>query len=62
MASLDHAVWFHRTFRADDWLLFTMDSPNFASARGLTRGQFHARDGRLVASVVQKVLIRERSS
>lgn len=60
MASLDHAVWFHRPFRADDWLLFTMDSPNLASSRGLTRGQFFTRDGSLVASVVQEVLIRKQ--
>ncbi|MEV0084687.1 acyl-CoA thioesterase II [Saccharopolyspora sp. NPDC050642] len=62
MASLDHAVWFHRPFRADTWLLFTMDSPSYASSRGLTRGQFFAQDGQLVASVVQEVLIRQRRS
>ncbi|MEU6264598.1 acyl-CoA thioesterase [Saccharopolyspora shandongensis] len=62
MASLDHAVWFHRPFRADTWLLFTMDSPSFSSSRGLTRGQFFTQDGKLVASVVQEVLIRRRRS
>ncbi|MFF3791946.1 acyl-CoA thioesterase [Streptomyces sp. NPDC001981] len=58
VASLDHAVWFHRPFRADAWLLFDMESPNYASSRGLTRGQFFNRTGELVASVVQEVLIR----
>ncbi|TDD42450.1 acyl-CoA thioesterase [Saccharopolyspora elongata] len=62
MASLDHAVWFHRPFRADTWLLFTMDSPSYASSRGLTRGQFFTQNGELVASVVQEVLIRKRKS
>ncbi|MET4121947.1 acyl-CoA thioesterase-2 [Bradyrhizobium sp. JR1.5] len=56
--SLDHAVWFHRSFRIDDWLLFVMDSPSASGARGLTRGQFFSRDGRLVASAVQEGLIR----
>lgn len=59
VVSLDHAVWFHRPFRADSWLLFTMDSPSYASSRGLTRGQFFAADGSLVASVVQEGLIRK---
>ncbi|WP_405904162.1 acyl-CoA thioesterase II [Streptomyces sp. NBC_00656] len=58
IASLDHAVWFHRPFRADEWLLFAMESPNYASSRGLARGQFFTRDGRLVASVVQEGVIR----
>ena len=59
-ASLDHALWFHRPFRADDWLLFAQDSPNLAGARGLARGLIFARDGALVASVAQEGLIRER--
>jgi len=59
-ASLDHAVWFHRPFRADEWLLFDMDSPSYASSRGLARGRFFSQDGRLVASVTQEVLIRRR--
>ncbi|MGW3246309.1 acyl-CoA thioesterase [Streptomyces sp. NPDC001070] len=59
-ASLDHAVWFHRPFRADEWLLFAMESPSYASSRGLARGQFFTRDGRLVASVVQEGLYRRR--
>jgi len=59
-ASLDHALWFHRPFRADDWLLYAQDSPNLSGARGFSRGLIFARDGRLVASVAQEGLIRER--
>jgi acyl-CoA thioesterase II len=59
-ASLDHALWFHRPFRADDWLLYAQDTPNASAARGLSRGLIFARDGTLVASVVQEGLIRER--
>ena len=58
MASLDHAMWFHRPFRADDWLLYSLDSPTAQNARGLARGQFFSRDGKLVASVAQEGLIR----
>jgi acyl-CoA thioesterase II len=58
MASLDHAMWFHRPFRADDWLLFAQDSPSTAFARGLARGEFYTRDGQLVASAVQEAVIR----
>jgi acyl-CoA thioesterase-2 len=58
MASLDHALWFHRDFRMDDWLLYAMDSPSAAGARGFTRGQIYTRDGTLVASVAQEGLIR----
>jgi acyl-CoA thioesterase-2 len=58
VASLDHALWFHRPFRADDWLLYAQDSPNSCGARGLARGLLFSRDGRLVASVVQEGLIR----
>jgi acyl-CoA thioesterase-2 len=61
IASLDHALWFHRPFRADDWLLFAQDSPASSGGRGLTRGLIYARDGRLVASVAQEGLIRQRS-
>ena len=57
-ASLDHALWFHRPFRADEWLLYTMDGPSAAGALGFTRGTLHTRDGRLVASVAQEGLIR----
>ena len=58
MASLDHAMWFHRPFRADDWLLYDQDSPTAYGARGFARGQIFTRDGRLVVSVVQEGLIR----
>lgn len=58
MASLDHAMWFHRDFRADDWLLYAIDSPSASGARGFTRGMIFDRQGRLVASVVQEGLIR----
>jgi acyl-CoA thioesterase II len=60
MASLDHAVWFHRPFRADEWLLYSQDSPSGQSARGFCRGSIFSRDGTLVASVAQEGLIRER--
>jgi acyl-CoA thioesterase-2 len=59
-ASLDHALWLHRPFRADDWLLYAQDSPNLSGARGLCRGLIFARDGALVASVAQEGLLRER--
>lgn len=58
-ASLDHAVWFHDDFRADDWLLYVMDSPWAGGARGFNRGRIFTRDGRLVASVAQEGLIRK---
>ena len=61
-ASLDHALWFHRPFRADDWLLYAHDSPNLSGSRGLSRGLIFARDGTLVASVAQEGLLRERRS
>jgi acyl-CoA thioesterase II len=59
-ASLDHALWFHRPFRADDWLLYAQDSPNMSGARGFSRGLIFTRDGTLVASVAQEGLLRER--
>jgi acyl-CoA thioesterase-2 len=59
-ASLDHALWFHRPFRADDWLLYVHDSPNLSGSRGFSRGLIFARDGTLVASVAQEGLLRER--
>jgi len=59
-ASLDHAIWFHRPFRVDDWLLYDMDSPAAAGSRGFTRGSIFTRDGVLVASVAQEGLIRQR--
>ena len=58
MASLDHALWFHRELRVDEWLLYAFDSPNASGARGFSRGQFFTRDGRLVASAAQEGLIR----
>jgi acyl-CoA thioesterase-2 len=58
MASLDHALWFHRDFRADDWLLYSIDSPSAQGSRGLARGQIFDRAGRLVASTAQEGLIR----
>ncbi|WP_202845608.1 acyl-CoA thioesterase II [Luteimonas saliphila] len=58
MASLDHALWFHRPFRADEWLLYAIDSPSAQGARGLARGQIFSRDGRLVASTAQEGMIR----
>jgi acyl-CoA thioesterase-2 len=60
-ASLDHALWFHRPFRADDWLLYAQDSPNAIGARGLSRGLIFARNGKLVATVAQEGLIRRRT-
>jgi acyl-CoA thioesterase-2 len=58
MASLDHAMWFHRPFRADEWLLYDQDTPSASGARGLARGQVFTADGALVASVMQEGLIR----
>lgn len=58
MASLDHALWFHRPFRVDEWLLYSFDSPNASGARGLARGQFFTETGTLVASAAQEGLIR----
>jgi acyl-CoA thioesterase II len=60
-ASLDHCLWFHRPFRADEWLLYAMDSPTAGGARGFTRGSIFSRDGGLVASVAQEGLLRMRS-
>ncbi|MDQ2836410.1 MAG: acyl-CoA thioesterase II [Actinomycetota bacterium] len=58
MASLDHAMWFHRQFRADDWFLYESSSPSASGGRGLATGRFFARDGRLVVSVAQEGMIR----
>jgi acyl-CoA thioesterase-2 len=60
VASLDHAMWFHRPFRADEWLLYAQDSPSASGARGFNRGAIFTRDGVLVASVAQEGLIRPR--
>lgn len=62
MASLDHAMWFHRPFRADDWLLYVQDSPSTFGARGLTRGSVFTRDGTLVATVAQEGLVRQKAT
>jgi acyl-CoA thioesterase-2 len=62
VATLDHAIWLHRPFRVDEWLLYTMDSPIAAAARGFARGQFFTRSGELVASVTQEGLVRKRTS
>ena len=59
-ASLDHSLWFHRPFRADQWLLYSQDSPNSHGSRGFGRGLIYAADGTLVASVAQEGLMRER--
>jgi acyl-CoA thioesterase-2 len=58
LASLDHSLWMHRPFRADEWLLYTTDSPVTNGARGFVRGTIHSRSGELVASVAQEGLIR----
>ncbi|MCC6224887.1 MAG: acyl-CoA thioesterase II [Microthrixaceae bacterium] len=58
MASLDHAMWFHRPFRADEWLLYAQDSPSASGGRGLGRGLMFTQSGELVVSVVQEGLIR----
>jgi acyl-CoA thioesterase-2 len=60
MATIDHAMWFHRDFRMDDWLLYAIDSPSASNARGLVRGQVFNRAGKLVASTIQEGLIRQR--
>ena len=62
LASLDHSVWMHRPFRADEWLLYSTDSPVTTGARGFVRGTIHTRTGELVASVAQEGLIRLRNS
>ena len=60
LASLDHSLWLHRAFRADDWLLYVIDSPVSHGARGFARGAVYTRDGALVATVAQEGLIRLR--
>jgi acyl-CoA thioesterase-2 len=60
VASLDHAIWFHRDLRMDDWLLYDKDSPSAAGGRGFNRGSVFNRDGVLVASTAQEALIRRR--
>jgi acyl-CoA thioesterase-2 len=58
IASIDHAMWFHRNVRVDDWLLYSTDSPSASGARGFARGSIFARDGRLVANTCQEGLLR----
>jgi acyl-CoA thioesterase-2 len=60
VASLDHAMWFHRRPKVDDWVLYAQDSPSTSGGRGFTRGLLFARDGALLASVVQEGLMRVR--
>ncbi len=61
-ASLDHAMWFHRPIRFDDWLLYSQDSPSASGGRGMTRGSLYTRSGVLVASVAQEGLIRKKAN
>jgi acyl-CoA thioesterase-2 len=61
LASLDHAMWFHRPFRADEWLLYVQESPSASGSRSFNRGEIYRRDGALVASVAQEGLIRLRT-
>ena len=58
MASLDHAMWFHRPFRADEWLLYHQESPNMSGSRSFTTGAIYTRDGKLAVSVAQEGLVR----
>lgn len=62
MATIDHAMWFHRPFRADEWMLYAMESPSASGARGLVRGSIYSRDGRLIASVMQEGMLRYRET
>lgn len=62
LASLDHALWLHRPFRADEWLLYAQDSPSAHGARAFCRGSVYTRDGLLVASVAQEGLVRRRKT
>jgi acyl-CoA thioesterase II len=61
LASLDHALWFHRKFRVDNWLLYAQDSPISGAGRAFCRGMLFTRDGKLVASTAQEGLVRERT-
>lgn len=61
VASIDHAIWFHRDVRVDDWLLYDMDSPTSQAGRGFSRGQIYDRKGHLVASVAQENLMRDNA-
>jgi acyl-CoA thioesterase-2 len=61
VASLDHALWFHRDFRMDEWLLYVMKSPNAYKAKGLNNGKIYTKEGKLIASVTQEGLIRNHA-
>src|SRR5690606_30149718 len=61
MASLDHAMWFHREHPLDDWLLYVQDSPSSSGTRGFSRGSLYSRDGVLIASMAQEGLMRVRT-
>ena len=60
LASLDHALWIHRPFRWDDWILYAQDSPSGSGSRGFCRGALYSRDGKLIASTAQEGLMRQR--
>ncbi|AUJ68516.1 MULTISPECIES: acyl-CoA thioesterase II [Pseudoalteromonas] len=60
VATIDHAMWFHRPFRMDEWILYSVDSPSASNGRGLVRGQFFNRQGELVASTIQEGVMRQR--
>ena len=62
LASIDHAMWFHRPTRADEWLLYVLDSPTASGGRGFARGSIFSQDGRLVASTAQEALVRRKAS
>ncbi len=62
MASLDHAMWFHRECKLDDWFLYVCDSPSTSGGRGLARGMIYDHQGRLVASTAQEGMVRLRST
>ncbi len=62
LASLDHALWFHRPFRWDDWVIYAQDSPSASGSRGFCRGSIYTRDGKLIASTVQEGLMRQRGT
>lgn len=60
IATIDHAMWFHRPFRIDEWLLYAVDSPSASGSRGFVRGQFYTQEGTLIASTAQEGVIRQR--
>ena len=58
VASLDHAMWWHRPGRVDDWMLYVQESPSARGGRGLATGRIYSRDGMLLASVAQEIMVR----